>query len=66
MTTCNDPTDPPKKTKNEQKLNNLLGDIRYALMDYQVCTPKRFGLDVSDIYLRLHCSEKSTIKTASR
>ena len=40
MTARNDPTHPPNKTENEQKFNGLLDDIRYALMDYQVCTPK--------------------------
>ena len=40
MTTHNDPTNPPKKTENEEKLNGLLEDIRCALMDYQVCTPR--------------------------
>jgi hypothetical protein len=27
-------------TKNAWELNGLVGDVRDALMDYQVCTPK--------------------------
>jgi len=27
-----------EKPRNAQKLNDLVQDIRYALMDYQVCT----------------------------
>jgi len=29
-----------KKSENAQKLNGLVQDIRYALMDYQVCSPE--------------------------
>ena len=66
MTTRSDPTDPPNKTENEQKLNGLLEDIRYALMDYQVRTPKKIALNISNICLRLHYNGKSMIKTVSR
>jgi len=27
--------------ENAQRLNSLVEDIRYALMDYQVCTPNK-------------------------
>jgi len=30
-----------KNPENAQKLNGLVEDIRYALMDYQVCSSKR-------------------------
>jgi len=30
-----------KNPQNAQKLNELVEDIRYALIDYQVRTPKR-------------------------
>ena len=33
---------------NSQRLNGLVEDIRYALVDYQVCTPKQFALLVSN------------------
>ena len=66
MTTRSDPTDPPNKTENEQKLNGLLEDIRYAFVDYQVRTRKSLALNVSDVCLRLHCNEKFVIKTVSR
>ena len=29
-----------KKPENAQKLNGLVQDIRYAVMDYQVCSLK--------------------------
>jgi len=29
-----------EKPENAQKLNELVQDIRYAMMDYQVCPPK--------------------------
>ena len=65
MTTGNDPTDPLNKPENEQKLDGVLDDIRYALMDYQVCTSMTLApnVNVSDIWLRLHCNENSTIRT---
>jgi len=28
-----------KNSENAQKLNGFVQDIRYALMDYQVCSP---------------------------
>lgn len=30
-----------KNHRNSKELNDLVEDIRYTLMDYQVCTPKR-------------------------
>jgi hypothetical protein len=35
-------------TENAQKLNDLVGDIRDALMAYQVCIPKPLALIISD------------------
>jgi hypothetical protein len=35
-------------TKNAQKLNDLVGDLRDILTDYQVCTPKPLGLIASN------------------
>ena len=36
---------------NAQKLNDLVDDIREAVMDYQVCTPEDW-LFVSNVILR--------------
>jgi len=41
ITTQKDFADFLKTPENAQKLNDLVEDIRYALMDYQVCSPKR-------------------------
>jgi len=38
-----------KTSDNAQKVNGLVQDIRYALMEYQVCFPKRPALIVADI-----------------
>jgi len=38
-----------KKPENAQKLNGLVQDIRYALMDYQVCSPRAPAPDVTNI-----------------
>ena len=38
--------------ENAQKLNDLVDDIREAVMDYQVRTSKRLTLIVSDVYFR--------------
>jgi len=65
MTAHNDLANFLKQTENAQKLNGLVEDIRYALIDYQVCTPNRFALDVFNIFLRLRYNEKSTIKAVS-
>ena len=51
--------------ENAQRLNGLVEDIRYAFMDYQVCTPRVLALNTSDIFLRLRCSKKSTTKAVS-
>jgi len=38
-----------KKTENAQKLNDLVQDIRYALMVYQVCSLRAPAFDVTNI-----------------
>ena len=40
--------------KNSQRVNLLVEDIRYALMDYQVHTLKQLASVVSNASLRLH------------
>jgi len=39
-----------KKPENTQKFNSLVQDIRYAMMDYQVLSPKIAALVVANIY----------------
>jgi len=55
-----------KKPENAHKLNNLVQDIRYALMDYQVCTHERLALIVTDVLPRLRSNEICTMKAVSR
>jgi len=52
--------------ENSQKLNGLVEDVRYALMDYQVRTPKGLTPIVSDIYLRPRYNEISTTRAVNR
>ena len=40
MTTEDDLADFLNNPENAQRLNGLVEDISYALMDYQVCVPK--------------------------
>ena len=40
-------------TENAQKLNDLVGDLRDVLTDYQVCAPKPLGLIASNDVLDL-------------
>ena len=40
MTTQNNLMDFLNDQENSQRLNGLVEDVRYALMDYQVCIPK--------------------------
>ena len=46
-----------KKPENARKLNDLVQDIRYALMDYQVRTPRSPALIVGNICPRPRCNE---------
>jgi len=54
-----------KNPENSQKLNGLVEDIRYALMDYQVRTPKTLARIVSNIRYRLYYNEISTKRAVS-
>ena len=62
MTTRNDLAGFLNDSENAQRLNGLVEDIRYALMDYQVCIPKTLGPIASKIFLRLPCGETSMRK----
>jgi len=55
-----------KNPENAQKLNGLVQDIRYALMDYQACVIERPVLVVANVRPRLRCSRISTMRVASR
>ena len=55
-----------KNPDNAQKLNDLVEDIQYALIEYQVRTPKRLAFNVSDICLRFRGNERSTTKAVRR
>ena len=63
VTTQNDLTDFLNDPGNVQRLNGLVEDIRYALMNYQVCIPKSPALTTSNICLRLHCNGTSMTKS---
>ena len=66
ITTRNDLADFLNDPENAQIINILVEDIRYALMDYQVCTSEPVSLIASNIYLRLHYNRTSTIRIVKR
>ena len=47
-------------------LNGLVEDIRYALIDYQVCAPKILTLIISDICLRLPYNKTCITRVVNR
>ena len=51
--------------ENARNLNGLVEDIRHALIDYQVCIPKRPALLAPDVRLRLHYRGTSATRVAS-
>jgi len=55
-----------KIPENAQKLNDLVEDIRDALMGYQVCTRKRLARIGPNICLRLRYDETSTTRVVKR
>ena len=54
ITTQGDLVDFLNDPGNAQKLDGQVDDIRYALMDYQVCTHEQSILILSDTCFRLH------------
>lgn len=62
MMTRGDPAYFLNSPEDAWKLNDLVEDIRDALMDYQVCTLKGLALVVSNICPRLLYNEKSTLR----
>ena len=66
MTTRNDIADFLSDPENAQRLNGLVEDIRYALVDYQVCIPKSLTLVISNICLRVLRNEMPTIRASNK
>ena len=62
MKTRNDLGDFLNDPENAQRFDGLVEDVRYALIDYQASTPETLTLIMSNIRLRLHCSETSMTK----
>ena len=52
--------------ENVQRLNALVEDIRYAFMDYQVCTTKWFPLLASNARFRFRYRQIYTTRAAKR
>jgi len=55
-----------ENAENARKLNGLVEDVRYALMEYQVCTSIIRTLAVPNINLRLRYNKTSIMKVVSR
>jgi len=55
-----------REPENAQNLNGLVEDVRYALIDYQVCAFNRLVLNASNTFLRLLYNKKSTKNTVRR
>ena len=51
--------------ENAQRINHLVEDVRYALMEYQVCAPENLNPILSNIYLRLHWNKRFMTRAAS-
>ena len=52
--------------ENAQWVNGLVEDIHHALMDYQVCTPKRLTLTGSDVHFRPHYNKTSMARAVKK
>ena len=59
-------TDSLDNPENVQQLNGLVEDVRYALMDYQVCTSNRPALVILNIHLRLRYNKTSTKRAVKK
>jgi len=66
MTAQNDLAHFLSNPNNAQGINSLVDDIRYAMMDYQVCTQKGLSLIMPDAFLRLHYAKTSIRRAAKR
>jgi len=52
--------------ENAQRVDSLVEDICYTLMEYQVCTQKGLAFIVFNTYLRVHYDRTSTTRAAKR
>ena len=52
--------------ENAQRLNGLVEDVRYAVVEYQVRAPDTFTLVASNICLRVLHNETPTIRAVNR
>ena len=66
MTTREDLAHSLGDPENAQGLDFLVEDIRYALMDYQVCALDPLVLTASNVYVRLRYDETSTTRAANK
>jgi len=51
--------------EDAHKLNSLVEDVRYALMDYQVCAFRELGFTVLNICPRPRCSKISMMRAVN-
>ena len=51
--------------ENAQRINHLVEDVRYALMEYQVCAPENLNPILSNTCLRLHYNKRSMTRVVS-
>jgi len=66
MTTRRDLARFLKNPENARKFNGLVEDVRYALVDHQVCTPKQLALVATNVRPRPYCNEIYTTKAVKR
>jgi len=52
--------------ENAQRVDDLVEDISYALMDYQVCTATQNHLIIPNILSRLHCGKTSITRAVKK
>ena len=52
--------------ENVRKINDLVEDIREALMEYQVCMSNCLSYAMSDVRVRPHCNKISTKRVVGR
>jgi len=66
MTSQKDLADFLKNLENSQKANGMMEDVRYALIDYQVHTPKTLTRIISNIRRRRRYDWTSMPRIVSR
>ena len=65
VTGRNDLADLLNSPENAQRLNGLVEDVRYALVEYQVRAPDAFTLVASNICLRVLHNKTPTTRAVS-